>query len=184
MSTIEELSAQLFRLGHVARSIAIKRALTATDPEPKLNFWRLVMGNQLDVAVLEWCKVFGAHGEATHWKNVVPLAEHDQYRNSLFAELGVSTAQWENYWEEMKAYRDNRVAHHIEAAKVPNYPHLDLALKSSVFHYRYVIAGLRALGEKRYPDELQNYYEKLEAQSKKIAAAAIAATSGFQESVY
>lgn len=184
MSTIEEFSAQLFRLGHVARSIAIKRALTATDPDPKLNFWRLIMGNQLDAAVLEWCKVFGSHGEATHWKNVVPPAEHDKYRADLWAELGVSADQWEAYWEEMKVYRDNLVAHHIEANKVPKYPQLDLALKSSVFHYKYVIAGLRSLGEHRYPDDLQSYYERLEYQSKEIAGAAMAATSGFQEKAY
>jgi hypothetical protein len=31
----------------------MKRALTAVDPNPHLNFWRLIQGNQLDIAVLE-----------------------------------------------------------------------------------------------------------------------------------
>jgi hypothetical protein len=32
---------------------------------PSLNFWRLIYGNLLDVAVLEWCKVFGSDAEPT-----------------------------------------------------------------------------------------------------------------------
>jgi len=184
MSTAEELSAQLFRLVHLARSIAMKRALAAVEPEPKLNFWRLVLGNQLDVAVLEWCKVFGSHAEATHWKNVVPAAKHDQYRTDLFASLGVNAVDWSRYWEEMKGYRDNLVAHHIEAAKVPNYPHLEFALKSSFFHYKYVIGKLRVLGETRYPDDLQAYYGAFEAQAREVAKVSTAASSEMHERVY
>ncbi len=184
MSTVEELSAQLFRLVHLARSIAMKCALTAVEPEPKLNFWRLVLGNQLDIAVLEWCKVFGSHAEATHWKNVVPVTEHDQYRIDLLTSLGVNADDWSSYWEEMKEYRDNLVAHHIEAAKVPNYPKLDLALHSSFFHYKYVIGKLRALNETRYPNDLQAYYGAFEAQAREIAKVSTAATSDMQERVY
>ncbi len=183
MSTVEELSAQLFRLVHLARSIAMKRALVAVEPEPKLNFWRLVQGNQLDVAVLEWCKVFGSHAEATHWQNVVPATEHDQYRTALFASLAVNAGEWSNYWEEMKGYRDNLVAHHIEAAKVPKYPHLELALKSSVFHYKYVIGRLRTLGESRYPNDLQAYYDAFTAQAQEIAKVSTTASSSIEERV-
>lgn len=114
MNRREELTAHLFRLVHLARSAEMKLVLTVVDPEPRLNFWRLIHGNQLDTAVLEWCKVFGSDGEATHWKKIIPATDHNQFRSSLLASLGISADVWATYWNEMKAYRDNLVAHHIE----------------------------------------------------------------------
>ena len=49
MSSHKELTAHLFRLVHLGRSVGMKRALTAVNPDPRLNFWRLIHGNQLDV---------------------------------------------------------------------------------------------------------------------------------------
>lgn len=184
MSRRKELTAHLFRLVHLARSAEMKRALTAVEPEPGLNFWRLIHGNQLDSAVLEWCKVFGSDGEATHWKQVVPAADHDQFRSDLLASLEITVDVWAAYWNEMKSYRDNLIAHHIELNKVANYPVLDLALKSSFFYYNYLIKELRSLGETRYPGDLQSYCEAFEQQAREIARQAIASTAAMKERVY
>ena len=184
MSRRKELTAHLFRLVHLARSAEMKLALTEVDPEPHLNFWRLIHGNQLDIAVLEWCKVFGSDGEATHWKKIVPPSDHDQFRDGLFGAAGVTAKEWEAYWNAMKKYRDNLVAHHIELNKVDNYPVLDLALKSSCFYYSYLIKELRSLGETRYPDDLQVYCREFESQAREIATAAVAATAAIKERVY
>lgn len=184
MTRRKELTAHLFRLVHLARSTEMKRVLTELDPKPHLNFWRLIHGNQLDIAVLEWCKVFGSDGEATHWKKIVPPASHDQFRDGLFGVVGVTAEGWAAYWNEMKAYRDNLVAHHIELKRVANYPVLDLALKSSYYYYSYLIKELRSLGETRYPDDLQIYCEAFESQVHEIAAAAVASTAAIKERVY
>ncbi len=184
MTRRKELTAHLFRLVHLARSTEMKRALTEVDPKPHLNFWRLIHGNQLDIAVLEWCKVFGSDGEATHWKKIVPPASHDQFRDSLFAAVGVTAEEWVAYWNEMKTYRDNQVAHHIELNTDSNYPVLDLALKSSFFYYSYLIKELRSLGETRYPDDLQTYCEAFEKQAREIAATAAASTAAIKERVF
>lgn len=184
MTRRKELTAHLFRLVHLARSTEMKRAFTEVDPKPHLNFWRLVHGNQLDIAVLEWCKVFGSDGEATHWKKIVPSANHDQFRDDLFGAVGVNAGEWAAYWNQMKAYRDNLVAHHIELNRVANYPVLDLALMSSCFYYGYLIKELRSLGETRYPDDLQIYCGRFESQAREIAMAAVASTSAIKERVY
>jgi hypothetical protein len=183
MTRRKDLTTHLFRLVHLARSTEMKRALTEVDPDPHLNFWRLIHGNQLDIAVLEWCKVFGSDGEATHWKKIVPPADHDHFRNSLFAVVEVTAEQWAAYWTEMKAYRDNLISHHIELNRIANYPALDLALKSSCFYYSYLIKELRSLGETRYPDDLQIYCEAFENQAREIATAAVTSTAAFNERV-
>lgn len=184
MTPLQELTVHLFRLVHLARSVGMKRALTEAAPEPHLNFWRLILGNQLDIAVLEWCKVFGSDGEATHWKKIVPPANHDQFRNRLLVSISVTADEWLAYWNEMKAYRDNLLAHHIEMNKVANYPVLDLACESSFFYYSYLITRLRALGETRYPDDLKIYCNAFERQAREIAAAAVASTAAINERVY
>jgi len=181
--SIEELAAHLSRLAHIARSTEMKRVLTEVDPNPHLNFWRLIHGNQLDIAVLEWCKVFGSDGESTHWKKIVPSVNQYQFRNDLFKAVEVTPAEWEAYWKEMKAYRDNLVAHHIEFNGIANYPALDLALNSSCFYYSYVIKELRSLGETRYPDDLRIYCGKFRSQAREIAAAAVASTATIKEQV-
>ena len=65
-----------------------KRVLSALDPDPPLNFWRILHGNLLDTAVLDWCKLFGSDDEEhqkTHWKNVV--ADRDAFRAELLGTL-------------------------------------------------------------------------------------------------
>ena len=47
--TNERLTAALQVVVNVARCIALKRALAAADPDPSLNFWRVIHGNLLDV---------------------------------------------------------------------------------------------------------------------------------------
>jgi hypothetical protein len=171
----------LFRLVYIARTAEMKNALTEIDPNPHLNFWRLIHGNQLDIAVLEWCKVFGSDNEATHWKKIIAPANHNQFRDNLFTSIGVTANEWAIYWEEMKQYRDNLVAHHIELTKIGSYPVLDLALKSSFFYYTYLIGELRKLGEARYPYNLQTYCEAFKNQTRQIIATAIASTAEIKE---
>ncbi|RFC40682.1 MAG: hypothetical protein DID89_2727546633 [Candidatus Nitrotoga sp. CP45] len=183
MSHLEILTTHLFRLVHFARSVEMKRALTAIEPEPTLNFWRLIHGNQLDIAVLEWCKVFGSDGEGTHWKNIVRIAEHNQFRQDLLVWLGITADEWGAYWKEMKGYRDNLVAHHIEMNRVSNYPVLDNALKSSFFYYKYLIKELRLLGETEYPDDLETYCAAFQKQAREIASQALASTAAMKEDV-
>jgi len=157
--------------------------LTDVDPDPGLNFWRLILGNQLDVSVLEWCKIFGSNAEATHWKNIVPEAEHDNFRKELLGAIGLSDDEWVKYWESMKQYRDRQVAHYQELPPDAKYPILDHALASSYFYYRYLIAELRSLDENRYPDDLEEYCVRFSEQTVEIANQAIAATSDIQEKV-
>jgi hypothetical protein len=49
-----------------------------------LNFWRVINGNLTDMAVLEWCKLFGSDDEQhqpVHRKNIV--SDPNQFRTEL-----------------------------------------------------------------------------------------------------
>lgn len=183
MTPLETLLSHLYRLVYLSRVAMLKRAIEAVDQEPHLNFWRIIVGSQLDVAVLEWCKVFGSNKEASHWKQVVPKEEHATYKAGLLAILKYSEAQWTDYWEHMKAYRDNLVAHHIDGHNVGTYPDLTPALESAAYHYRYLLPRIRELDHTAYPEDLLTYQRDFQGLAIKVAAAALNATKDIPESV-
>jgi hypothetical protein len=186
MASLDQLTAAINVLGNLVRSVHLKRVLAGLDPDPSLNFWRVMHGTLLDIAVLEWCKLFGSDDEEhqqTHWKNVV--SDVDAFRAELLGQLGIDAKRWEAYWKEMKNYRDQHVAHRdFSKSDVYHYPTFDLALESSRIYYRYVIAELRKAKINRYPDDLGSYGDAFAAQAKVIGEKAIAATRGIEERVY
>jgi hypothetical protein len=176
-----DLQPLIGRLVYLVRSVAMKRALTEINPDPPQNFWRLIYGNQLDVAVLEWCKVFGSHAEETHWKSYVPKDQHAEVKAELLEDLGITEDQWNAYWEEMKAYRDTAVAHHVADLMSGNYPKLDHALKSALLLYKRVIAIPEGQGAGKPPKDLAAYYEEFLSRCKEVAKLALEATSHLPE---
>lgn len=182
MANKEQLIAHFDRLGVIIRCTLMKRALHSVNPKPELFFWKLLYGVLLDVAVLEWCKVFGADSEPTHWKSIVP--DHDAFRQDLLEHLEVSEEVWREYWQGMKAYRDSQVAHNFTNPEVTHYPSLDLALRSSYFYFDLVIAQLRELGEQRFTDDVRGYGDRFLSQARGTAERALAATSEIRERVY
>jgi hypothetical protein len=102
------------------------------------EFWKRANGNFLDIAVLEWCKLFaepkGAHG----WRKV--LSDPPGFEIALLSKLGVSQSELEDYCVLMRTYRDKFVAHLDENAKA-KYPFLDLAIESTKFLYSYLLSA-------------------------------------------
>jgi len=184
MATENQLTAAINVLANVVRSAYLKRALTQTDPDPHLNFWRVIHGNLLDMAVIDWCKLFGSDDEQhqqVHWKNV--FDDHDRFRSGLFQYLGITETKWRDYWTQMKTYRDQQAAHlDFSNRDVTHYPVLDLAIASSCYYYARGVAEFAHLGIIQHPADLRGYGTDFLAQAVKIAAEAVAATRAMQES--
>jgi len=185
MPTREQLTGALEVVVNLVRSIAVKRALSSVDADPPLNFWRVINGNLLDMAVLDWCKLFGSDDEEhqqVHWKNV--FEDEQAFRSGLFAQLGLDRSAFTNFWNEMKTYRDQYVAHlDFRRRNLTNFPDLTLALASSAYYYQQLITALRTQGEVRYPDDLMTYYDAFLAQAAEIAGMATTSTRGFPKRV-
>jgi hypothetical protein len=172
-------------LVNVVRNIRLRRELQKACANPPLNFWRVIYGDLTDIAVLEWCKLFGSDDsekQTVHWKNVI--AEKDAFRQDLFSRLNVSTKQWKAYWDDVKKYRDRSVAHHDQRrVEIAAYPKFDLALLSAYFYYEAVVAELMKIGSEQLPRDLEEYADDFAEQCGDIAAAAMKATETFQEKV-
>lgn len=184
MASKEEVNKHMMRVVGVVQNALLKRALHDASPNPRLNFWRLIMGDLLDVAVLEWSKVFGSDAEPSHWKRVIPEADHAEFRSRLLRDLNTDEQTWRAYWEMMKRYRDNYVAHVDDRRAEDRYPDLTLALESSYFYYARLIVMWRALGEVRYPEDLRDYAARYAAQARETARIAMASTAAIEERVF
>ena len=186
MSDRKRLSDAVEVLANLVRNIQLRRELSAECAAPHLNFWRVIYGDLSDIAVLEWCKLFGSDDEEyqpLHWKNIV--SDQVQFRRDLFSRLRIYESKWRSYWNEMKRYRDQSVAHHdIRRFEIKNYPQFDLALEAAYFYYEFIVDELRKMGIEQQPSDLREYSKAFAAQCRDIANAAMKATEMFKEKVH
>lgn len=178
-------------ISSIVWNVHLKRTLVAVDDQPHLNFWRVIYGNFVDVAVIDWCKLFGSHNEESqplHWKNVVPNDKHDEFREGLYDAVGVTEAEWLVYWQEIKNYRDKHAAHfdaeYLSPENNPQYPVFDWALDAVYYYYEWILDYLQVRGDLHaYPKDIRNYCERFQVQAEEAANRAIAATANMEETV-
>lgn len=127
--------ASLYRLMAFAQSVRVRRMMQDIALEPKQTFWIMVVNLLLDAAAIDWCKVFGAWDEDTHWTKVIPKEWHEDVRANLLNTLGLSKDDWEAYRNSIVGFRDQIVAHHDLNATVAKYPHYDLAFAAADFMF-------------------------------------------------
>lgn len=185
----ERLDHTVAVLASVVRNISLKRVLHEVDPAPPLNFWRLIYGNALDMAVIDWCKLFGSDNEAqqpVHWKNVLPQVDHDDFRGALLAATGQSADEWQAYRDTVKTYRDKHAAHFdeefIRRENDPHYPTLERAFAAACLYYDRIWALMDGRGTAgHYPRDIQDYCRRFAEQALIAASAALGATAGMKE---
>lgn len=130
---------------HCVRNIAYYRVgFIAEDGTGGLKhpsqFGATVNGNMLDIAVLEWCKLFADGKARHHWKRFVRNdADQRQFLAGLLKTAGINLNDWKRYLDEMRVYRDKFVAH-LDDQHVMKIPRLELALKCVFFLHAHVRA--------------------------------------------
>ena len=175
MSGRKRLSEVVNVLVNLVRNIQLRRQLSSACADPQLAFWRLIYGDLTDIAVLEWCKLFGLDDEDhqhLHWKSVSNPAE---FRTDMLSRLGICESKWRSYWNEVERYRDKSVAHHdLRRSEIMNCP-FDIALESAYFYYEFVVAELRKLGIEQQPNDLRECSLAFSDQCREVASAAVRA---------
>ncbi len=73
------------------------------------SFWRQISANFIDIAVLEWAKLFIDRDGEHHWRQVV-LAPAE-FEAALLKHLGLTADNYNERREEIRQYRDKFVAH-------------------------------------------------------------------------
>lgn len=142
---------------HMVRNVAYYQA---GRPNGELvsqeDFWCNANSNFLDIAVLEWCKLFGEWNGKHHWRKVVP--EPTEFPTALHEGIGITQAEFDAHKSEMKDYRDKFVAH-LDSECRMQIPRLTIAVDSTIF----LFTLLRTEFEEFLPDAPQNlrqFYEQ------------------------
>jgi hypothetical protein len=170
-----------YRLVYITRNVAHHRSLNSFRDDFNQTYWILISNNFLDVAILEWCKVFGSTSDATHWtSNVLDRAA---FRTGLLEKLKVTKDEWIAYRERVKTYRDKVIAHYDNNSTVIDHPDFCLALKACFYYYDMLISQLkRGSISTSYPESLDDYYEESLAQAKVFSETAYKATKSLDDS--
>ena len=123
---------------HFLRNLAFYRAwFEAGKPNENMQLWVTVNGNFLDIAVLEWCKLF-ADVRGKHYFGKV-VSELPTFKAQLFGSLHVTADEFDNYVSQIRTYRDKFVAH-LDELNEMHIPNLDVAKGSAVFLYQHLLA--------------------------------------------
>lgn len=168
MTNLEEKSGEhIFRLLYVVRNAANYRSLAKYKDKFNQSYWILIFNNFYDTALLEWCKVFGADNEPTHWKTLV--SDHTPFRKGLLNRTGLDESGWQSYWEHVRDYRNKIITHHQKSPKVTEYPSLDNVLASVFYYYEWLVSKLKTVGINQEPENLEDYYYRYLEQSKRFS---------------
>jgi hypothetical protein len=166
---------------HCARNIAYYRVGFVSEHgtgtlKQRTQFAITVNGNMLDIAVLEWCKLFADHNARHHWKRVIRGGEEQrQFLGALLRDAGISLQDWKRYLDSVRVYRDKFVAH-LDDLPVMRIPSLEVALKCVLFLYRYIRANSPTSTFKtphcaHLPEDLSSYYEACRDEAREAYAA-------------
>lgn len=130
------------------------------------QFWVNANGNFLDIAVLEWCKLFGDVRGENYYSKVI--ADPVQFKVDLLAKLKLTETAFADYIKQMRTYRDKFVAH-LDELNMFHIPHLDIAQKSTVFLYEHLLAQ-EAENDTFYdaPKSAANYFSGYIAQGTAV----------------
>lgn len=121
---------------HCARNVAYYRSgWNQHRFEKSEDFWISSNGNFLDLAVLEWCKLFTDRRGKHHWSKVVPTSV--DFLPELHAHLRVDEKAFDDHCQKMKFYRDKFIAH-LDEELVMHIPQLTLVVDSAIYLYNFV----------------------------------------------
>lgn len=153
-----------YRLGYVGEN-GIGQLKQATE------FGATVNGNMVDIAVLEWCKLFADKKGHHHWNKLVrPDVEQRQFLAELLHILEVNDAAWRKYLDEFRVYRDKFVAH-LDTEELARIPQFDMALQSTYFLYSRLLADAPAgtfdmPRRVNLPRDLPTYFASCQADAR------------------
>ncbi len=136
---------------HFTRNIAFHQAgIRKSNNAFKIYFWIIANGNFAEIAILEFCKLFGSKNDKMMWANIVTNKE--DFKKNIEVETELKFSEFEEYVKEVKKYRDKYLSHFDEEVKLPS---LEIAKKCVFLYYNYVIS---LEGEGGFPSNLKDFY--------------------------
>lgn len=139
------------------RNYAIHRALYSQHENHGLssNFWRVTSNTTRDFSIIQWCKLFGAWSESTHWKNHPYI---NDFQVQILDVIGLPFQSWQKIHNEILEYRDKNAAHIDIENWERNIPIMDKAIDILCASFNQFISP--SYGGWNLKDEYEKVYEE------------------------
>ncbi len=121
--------------------------LEASKHEAEGTLPLIICNNFFDIALLNWAHLFGNNKDDLHFRNVLDNPDH--FKSRLMDVLGLDEVGWQENWQNLKNFRDYRVAH-MGSDKSVDVPSLDIAYTCVCEYYNSAISELKLVGSKTY----------------------------------
>lgn len=143
---------------HFARNFAYYGAGQKLHGHTSDPFWLAVIGNFVDIAILEWCKLFGNRNGKYHWRKV--LKDPDAFVSSMPERLGISGNDFDALHSSVKTYRDEFIAH-LEDSETTLVPNMNLPYVLAWSYYMQLREDYPSLkGVAELPRDFGNYWRR------------------------
>ena len=141
---------------HFTRNLAYYRAGWRDKQPifPNNDLWKNINSNFLDVAVLEWCKLFADKRARHSWRKVV--VDSSSFLPQMLHDTEVSLPEWNSYLRRMRGYRDKFIAH-LDNDSMMNIPDMNLAEFAVYYLFDIVTAEQSSELFKDLPSDLRSY---------------------------
>ena len=157
----------------------MKRALSRSEYNNKINLFRLYDGCLMNVAVIDWCKLFSNSGnQRCRWQKLFPKETHSEILQALNQAMVEGEDDLEKLQTEMTNARDMHFAHHdFDEARPTKYPKLGNVRATSVVIFDFIQNRLKELGSTPLPydlgDNIQKQMEEIWMEECQLANATI-----------
>ncbi len=166
MDRVERLRRVALLCCHFVRNCAYYKAgWNGSKTRATNEFWRTIQGNFIDIAVLEWLKLFGGHKDKHYWEKIAE--DPVSFKEGMLKNLKIKEDELSSCRTSFKEYRDKFVAH-LDSDDIMQIPVLDFAIVVVKYYYSYVAKELGSSGLRNLPKELESYYQKCFSDSEKF----------------
>lgn len=143
---------------HFTRNLAYSNAINKTIPlKREGDFWTTMLGNCIDMAVLEWSKIFVDQNSKYHWKRVLEESKHEDFRSRLLSEENITKEMWIESISSIQRYRNSFVAHLANEDQM-DVPLLETPRCIIAFFFNCIHPGSDANYLYALPNDLNDYY--------------------------
>ena len=132
------------------------------------QFWVNANSNFLDIALLEWCKLYTDERGKHYFAKVV--TDSAGFKMELLAELAITDISFNECAQQVRTYRDKFVAH-LDEINEAQIPELTIVKESTIFLYEYLI--IQEAGHDTFhdaPKSSKRFYNDFIAQGEAVYA--------------
>ena len=103
------------------RNYAIRKAILESQVLKDIEIFKIISNSCFNIALTEWCKLFGSERDQSHWKKCDARGFSDI--NDVLKDVNIIECEFKLLKEDIKKFRDKYVSHadidEIEKLKVP-----------------------------------------------------------------